>query len=465
MSTAGRARLLIGAVVAIAATRAGALPAWSDPTLLGHVESVWSRPVVAADKWGRVHVIWGGTRPGGPPQPDGADLKPDALYHTVWDGQSWSEPRPIILKNRRDWHMIYPALAAGADGQLHLGRSSGTALYVSRAPALLAHRAEAWQAPQRLADGGVDKVRVLVSGSSVLVLFTRMGSEALPAWNTFLLRSIDGGDTWSAPVQVTDLDPHAREVAAEPTMALDPRGYLHVAWAVRTPPNWLGRRVQYRRSLDGGQTWLPVDTLAAADDAEPWVDIPTVVATADGIVHMLYACGAPPHRCYRASADGGATWSEPERPFSPLVSLAGWDALIGDEESRLHLFTQQRYPMGMYYATKAPGQPWSKPIAVVADPELEDGHCPYATLASGNQLHAVWQARDRRGDVMHVRITTDAAPRAAPPVPTELAETIPTLTPLGAGGWVQVAAEPLPVLIAATLVAAVIATVAVRLRR
>jgi len=119
----------------------------------------------------------------------------------------------------------------------------------------------------------------------------------------------------------------------------------------------------------------------------------------------------------------------------------------------------------MYYATKAPGQPWSKPIPVVAEPELEDGHCPYATLAAGNQLHAVWQARDRRGDVMHVRITTDAASRAAPTVPAELAEAIPTLTPLGAGGWERVAAEPLPVLIAATLIAAVVATVALRPRR
>jgi len=323
MSTAGQALLLSGAVVALAATRVGALPGWSDPTLLAHVESVWSRPVVAADKWGRVHVVWGGVRPGGPPLPDGADRKPDALYHTVWDGQSWSEPRPIVLKNRRDWHMIDPALAAGTDDQLHLAWSSGNGLYFSRAPALLAHRAEAWQTAQRLVDGLVDRVRVLVSGSSVLVLFTRMGSQALPPWNAFFLRSTDDGDTWSAPVQVTDLGPDVREVVAEPTMALDRSGNLHVAWAVRTPPNWLGRRVQYSRSLDGGQTWSPVETLAAADAAEPWVDIPTVVATADGIVHVLYACGAPPQRCYRASADGGATWSATERPFTPLVSLAG----------------------------------------------------------------------------------------------------------------------------------------------
>lgn len=465
MSTAGRAPLLIGAVAAIAATRVGALPSWTDPTQLAHVEIVWTRPAVAADRWARVHAIWGGRYPGGPTIPDGVDLKPDAFYHTVWDGHSWSEPRPILLKNRRDWHMIDPALAAGADDQLHLAWSSGPALYVSRAPALLAHRAEAWRAPQRLADGGVDKVRVVAGGSSVYVLFTRTGSEALPAWNAFFVRSADGGDTWSDPVQVTDLDPHAHEVVADPTMALDPRGYLHVTWSVRTPPNWLGKRVLYSRSVDGGRTWSPAETLAAVGDAEPWVDSPTVVATADGIVHVLYACGAPPERCYRASADGGLTWSMAERPFTPLVSLAGWDALIGDEENRLHLFTQQRYPMGMYYATKAAGQPWSTPVRVVADPQLEDGHFPYVALTGGNQLHAVWQARNGRGDVMHVLITTDAAPRAAPPVPAELAEAIPTLTPPGAGGWRRLAAEPLPLLIAATLVAVAVATIALRQRR
>ena len=465
MPTTLRAPFLIGAVVAVAATRVGALPAWSEPAMLAHVEIVWTRPAVAADRWGRVHVIWGGIRPGGPPLPDSADLKPDALYHTVWDGRSWSEPRPILLKNGRDMHMIDPALAAGADDQLHLAWSSGAALYVSRAPALHAHRAEAWQPPQRLAEGGVDKVRILAGSGVVYVLYTQTGSDAAPAWNVFLLRSADGGETWSAPVQVTDLDPHQRVVVAEPTMALDPRGHLHVAWPVRTPPNWLGRRVQYSRSVDQGRTWSPAETLAVVDDAEPWVDSPTVVATRDGIVHVLYACGMPPQRCYRASADGGATWSATERPFAPLVSLAGWDALIGDDESRLHLFTQQRYPMGMYYATKPAGQPWSAPIRVVTDPELEDGHFPYLALSGGNQLDAVWQARNGRGDVMHVRISTDAAPRAAVSLPAELAETIPTLTPLGAGGWPPTTADSLLLLVAAVLVAAAVATAALRQRR
>jgi hypothetical protein len=229
---------------------------------------------------------------------------------------------------------------------------------------------------------------------------------------------MDQGVTWTAPQVLSEIQPSEDVISAMPKIILDNRNWLHVVWTERAPPNWIGYRILYVRSEDGGETWTFPESLAELLPGEQWAEVPSLAATGDGRLHLVWVCGDVAHRCYRASDDGGRTWSSRERIMGEFVSRAGWDAMIADREDTLHLFTQLRVPYGMYYAFKPAHGAWSLPLLLVGQPEFAEGHFPQVALTGGNQLHAVWQKNAQLGDIVYMRITTSASPVALPAVPT-----------------------------------------------
>jgi hypothetical protein len=72
-------------------------------------------------------------------------------------------------------------------------------------------------------------------------------------WDVFSTRSEDGGRTWAANVRIDDFPGYER-IHERPSLAVDRRGRVHVAWAdlrAREPDT----NVFYSRSLDGGATF------------------------------------------------------------------------------------------------------------------------------------------------------------------------------------------------------------------
>lgn len=139
------------------------------------------------------------------------------------------------------------------------------------------------------------------------------GSTRLAAKDsTYVVRSRDGGATWSSPVQVSELNEiepladTAFRVNSFPAAAAAPNGDLYAAWATDTEPT--GSVVVYSRSTDGGSTWstptpvfpaatrtaigYPVDqpaggTLTAPSPTGPVEDVfPAVGIGADGHVYV-----------------------------------------------------------------------------------------------------------------------------------------------------------------------------------
>jgi hypothetical protein len=88
----------------------------------------------------------------------------------------------------------------------------------------------------------------------------------------FMSRSTDSGKTWSRPVVVNDVLPHAKEMAGpnvfSPNVAVNREGVVLVTWYDRnnTPGN-TGWHLRARPSLDGGETWLPSSTVSSAPNA------------------------------------------------------------------------------------------------------------------------------------------------------------------------------------------------------
>ena len=126
--------------------------------------------------------------------------------------------------------------------------------------------------------------------------------------------SVDGGTTWSAPVDASAPGEQVREPSAP---VVGPDGAVYVAWRNRdigaAPSN-----VIIGKSTDGGGTW--VRTLAGAVTGlgqGAGGGMPQLgVDRASGALYLLYQ-ETEPHGdldiFFQRSTDGGATWSSPRR--------------------------------------------------------------------------------------------------------------------------------------------------------
>ena len=136
--------------------------------------------------------------------------------------------------------------------------------------------------------------------------------------NVFAYSSSDGGAHWSTGVQVNDIEPWFQQTSSRGLVLL-PDGTLVAGWLNSgTGP------AQFRtsRSSDGGATWQP-----SVQVNPPGVSVGTwsSISGADGWVFAGYdASSLGSNADFRASSDGGATWTAPTAHMSdggPNVSV------------------------------------------------------------------------------------------------------------------------------------------------
>jgi hypothetical protein len=116
------------------------------------------------------------------------------------------------------------------------------------------------------------------------------GSTRLASLNsTYMVKSSDGGATWSAPVQVSELTDSSPlkdtvfRVNSFPAAAAAPNGDLYVAWTTMSKTG----------KLDGDR------------GCAPWLTSDLAGCVSIGV--------------YSKSTDGGSTWSAPARMFAPAT--------------------------------------------------------------------------------------------------------------------------------------------------
>ena len=287
---------------------------------------------------------------------DGSTARSGVLAASSHDGgRSWDDP--IVLRADDDPDVFNDKEAITADprdaGRVYAVWDRLTGLThpdqpIGTGPTWLARTTGGIWAPARpIYDPGADAqtignvIAVLPDGTLVDAFdVIRDESTPNPTSDIAVIRSSDGGDTWSAAIEVAPLGavgvPGLRTGGGLPAIAVDPgTGALYLAWEDARFSGGQHDGIAIARSIDGGVTWsAPVQ--ANGDPTAP-AFTPTLAA-ARGTVGLLYydLRAAPRVVAWLAtSRDGGATWDdEPVSSEADLrpARLAGKTAFLGDYE-------------------------------------------------------------------------------------------------------------------------------------
>jgi hypothetical protein len=400
---------------------------WSPPVNLSESHTASYYPDVAVDSAGHVYVVWGEYSPD-------QEGRPDMLMVQMWDGQTWSTPNDIAVGG----HL--PQIAVDSQGRLHVIRIANGLEYKRAWAQEDPSNAESWTPGQDLSFrdpywpdmviDGQDRIHVAFNDTWVYDEDRVIDKERLCATGCrgiFYTRSMDGGDSWSDPIQ---LDTPMID-AETPRLAVDRLGNVYTVWTDTTADEGsIG--ISFSYSTDGGETWSPPREVATGDEAYGW---PQLAVDSVGAIHVVWYYQYSSNVGYVRSLDGGESWSQVERLRLPLGGAYSF-GLAMDSADNLHLVVPSKIdgPPGVSHLVRPPGREWLPPTSISRNPCSAASADVELVISEGNHLHAVWYDRPEcelgwigpsgRGEVFYSDFVSDAphiAPRPLPPMPTATA--------------------------------------------
>ena len=400
---------------------------WDPPINLSNSIGGSTRPALAADPWGQVHVFWS-EKIGGKSTPEGqAPEEGNSIYYSRWNGSHWSEPTDIFYSYQGE-PFKDPVVAIDSKGYLHLVWIGGNSkIYHSQSYALAPVSAKSWQPSQALANGsGVTRAEIATGPSDqIYVVYDAPGDDGL----IYTLRSLDGGSNWSAPISISDIYSPEAGFDIRPRIEVDFQGRIHVKWQEQTlPPEFKGIGLYYTYSKDEGITWSQQINLNEGLDYpnEFGWDPGFIVATEGENLLDINIAGDAARRYYRYSQDGGQNWSQARQVFGGLISRAGWDAVAVDGAGTAHLIVQLRYPSALYYSNWSSDNWIDPPVPIITSGPLATAHYPQMVISEGNQIHVVMQEHPG-GEIWYMRGVSQAQYNSPAPLPDP--QTSPTEGP------------------------------------
>jgi hypothetical protein len=179
--------------------------------------------------------------------------------------------------------------------------------------------------------------------------------------------------------------------------------YVHVVFAARASSPTRSRTM-YRRSVDGGATWLPAIELSRP--GTEWNALPAV-SVASATVDVVWTEGTfeggPASVWYRRSEDSGATWAAAVR-ISPLsVNAVDRPAVARQGSTVLVSYTDMTGGTFHFRRSVDGGATWHavRTLGTTATLNAEPSHLAFG----GGVLYAAWQST---GDSISLRRSFDA---------------------------------------------------------
>jgi hypothetical protein len=322
-----------------------------------------------------------------------------------------------VISRRPDLYHGWPTLARRASGELLVAWSGGREAHICPFGRVELMRStddgRTWSYPQVLMDSPIDDrdagVCETAAGSLLATTFTSLAYQAildrakgwpeerLERWRAvnrrasaaqrqallgcWMLRSTDGGMTWSAPCRVPLNSPHG-------PVAISGGRLLYAGKQLWEP----GKKVGVCDSSDDGLSWRWLADIPArpGDAVEQYHELHAVEAAGGAlIVHVRNHNKADGGETLQSeSTDGGRTWSVP-RP----IGVWGLPShLLRLRDGRLLMtYGYRRAPFGnQARLSQDHGRAWSEPITISDDGASGDlGYPSTVELASG-ELLTLW---------------------------------------------------------------------------
>jgi sialidase-1 len=210
---------------------------------------------------------------------------------------------------------------------------------------------------------------------------------------TWLIRSTDGGRTWSPRIDCLVSSPHG------PTALADGR-LLYAGKQL-----WLDNpRVGVAASSDDGVTWewLAEIPTRPGDDPNQYHELHAVQTASGRVIAQIRNHNAAAHyeTLQTESDDGGRTWSEPHS-----ISVWGYPShLLRLRDGRLLMsYGHRRAPIGNQARLSSDeGYTWSEPLLISTDGTSTDIGYPSTVELGDGSLLTVWyeKMQDRKVSVL-----------------------------------------------------------------
>lgn len=289
------------------------------------------------DEQGRYHILWVQN------QSEEEQVK-RSIYYSVFFQDSPSLPG-LILESPDNYVDSFSSAVDFARSRLVVVWNSGKSgeIYYSWADTATAYSALEW------ADAVVvPSVRPLARSPDILVqkdgvIYISYVIPINEDRGVYIVKSMDGGETWSQPVRVYDADNSTWQMVDSPKLAADKDQNLHLLWTQNVlfaAPSAIG--LYYSRSEDGGETWSAPQAAVNSVVEKIWM----INAGLQG-VHRFWlsptATGASIFQDF--SNDGGIHWSLPSN-LTGLGEIPWAVAPYVDATDRLGLVQIYSNPVG-----------------------------------------------------------------------------------------------------------------------
>jgi hypothetical protein len=322
-----------------------------------------------------------------------------------------------------------------------------TGIYYTWAPADQAYIAAQWLPPRNVGYGYFSRLAIDSQGELHLLITENVPSSACNVcFHIYYLRSDDDGITWSQPVDISLF----QTGAAKPQIIIDKQDNLHVIWEAGKGGD-LGQlsdptTVMYTVSFDRGNTWTKPYRfpLMSGEQAK---NIALGLYSKDKLIVAWLS--VPDNQIYyQTSQNQGRSWSQAQ-PISGVwgASVTALDdyTMATDSAGNVHFVfvgrtTETEEDIHNLVHMTWDGLAWSTPDQIAAYtgdvPEW-----PRISISHGNILNVVWFVRNKAGiwnlseydyRVWYARSRTSAPEVVVTPLPTIVATTAATLTPIPA---------------------------------
>lgn len=417
---------------------------WDPPINLSNSEPTSTDPFLLADPAGVAHLFW--AEKAGPQEGNQADT----IMYTSWDGITWTRPVDIFFTPEDEGNpkATHPRAVLDENGRIHLvwmtePNAPNNAVKYSSANAWEAGSASAWQPSVTLAADLTGQKYSIDIGynpqQGLHLLYARGTGAASGGRSVAYMRSMDGGETWTEPVDIYRISDLKRG-ASDTRLLLEPPNRIYASWT-EWDDSGNGQAIVFTRSLDNGATWeraRPLDVTIGLEYERDWNNMALI---GDGQIVSIWEGGWRAYRGAMYSYDAGVTWTEPIDVFPWLIGDNGSVEFVRDSNNVLHVFLANRVRegnlnrgerAGLWHSVWEGGTRWREPNLASLRGNDENMTNPKVTIVNGNRIVAAWY----RSQVFEIIVMTGRIENA-PEIPSS-AWVTPT-PPLPAGTPVETA--------------------------